>query len=218
MSTFFKRRLLLLAAWVVLGCVIAPPPSQGQCIGVGDIVGVGISKSDDHVYFWYSNGWVSSGTTDNPVRYRKFYRSNQASEKTIAAVDIASGGAVYYFYTDGTVSSGTTDNPVRHRNYYRMRGLDKILLAAAIPPKVGGDNFLMQFWYSDATMSEGTSDNPYRLGFKPSNLPPNKTLIDAAFAKDFDHVYYWFSDGTVSSGSYDNPTKYRPFYPFHVPC
>jgi len=43
----------------------------------GKLTAVGIAGSNDHVYYWYSDGTVSSGTTNNPAKYRNFYRSNQ---------------------------------------------------------------------------------------------------------------------------------------------
>ena len=41
-----------------------------------DLIAVGIAGSNDYVYYWYSDGTVSSGTTDNPTKYRNFYPSN----------------------------------------------------------------------------------------------------------------------------------------------
>ena len=83
------------------------------------LIAAGIAGTNDHVYYWWSDGTVSSGTTSNPLRYRNYYRSNQPRNKTLIGVGIGGNDHVYYFYTDGTVSSGSTDNPTKYRPYYK---------------------------------------------------------------------------------------------------
>ncbi len=39
------------------------------------LIAVGIAGSNDHVYYWWSNGTVSAGTTSNPTAYRSYYES-----------------------------------------------------------------------------------------------------------------------------------------------
>ena len=38
-----------------------------------EIVGIGIAKSDDHVYVWYRDGTVSAGTSKDLDYYRAPY-------------------------------------------------------------------------------------------------------------------------------------------------
>ena len=84
-----------------------------------NLIAVGIAGSNDYVYYWYSDGTVSSGTTSEPTKYRDFYRCNLPPNKSLIAVGIAgSNDYVYYWYSDGTVSSGTTREPTKYRDFY----------------------------------------------------------------------------------------------------
>jgi hypothetical protein len=88
-----------------------------ESIGAVDLISSGIAGSNHHVYYRWSDGTVSSGTTSDPIRYRNYYFANLPN-KTLASVDIASNDYVYYWWNDGTASVGTTDNPTYHRDFY----------------------------------------------------------------------------------------------------
>src|SRR5262245_52911473 len=94
-----------LGSSVASNTVVDPPADEEA-----SIVGIGIAPSNDHVYVWYADGTVSSGTST----YFEYYQSRQPfvmpddlSPADIIAIDI--GGAndhVYTWYSDGTVSEG----------------------------------------------------------------------------------------------------------------
>jgi hypothetical protein len=44
-----------------------------ESIGKVDLISSGIAGSDSHVFYWWSDGTVSAGTTSNPTQYRDFY-------------------------------------------------------------------------------------------------------------------------------------------------
>jgi len=95
-----------------------PPPPQPQI----SIMALGIAGSNDHVYVWFSDGTVSSGTSGDLNQYRASYGYSLAPGKTpddIVGMGIAgSNDHVYVWYRDGTVSSGTSDDLDQYRALY----------------------------------------------------------------------------------------------------
>jgi CubicO group peptidase (beta-lactamase class C family) len=86
-----------------------------------NIVGIAIAKSDDHVYVWYDNGMVSSGTSRDFDRYRSprpYKLPHGKKPGHIVSIDIAKNDHVYVWYVDGTVSSGTSTDLDQHRPLY----------------------------------------------------------------------------------------------------
>jgi len=75
-------------------------PADGRALI--DIVGMGISGSDDHVYVWYGDGTVSSGTSSDLDFYRSPYSYSLPKGKApedIAGIGIAgSNDHVYVWY------------------------------------------------------------------------------------------------------------------------
>jgi hypothetical protein len=74
---------------------------------------MGIACSNDHVYVWYRDGTVTSGTSDHLDQYRSAYHYSTPSGKSpadIVGLGIAGNDHVYAWYRDRTASSGTTDN------------------------------------------------------------------------------------------------------------
>ena len=70
-------------------------------------IAVGISGSNNHVYYWYADRSVSSGTTDNRTQYHGHDASNISASKSLVAVGIAgSNDHVYYWYS---TAPGATD-------------------------------------------------------------------------------------------------------------
>jgi CubicO group peptidase (beta-lactamase class C family) len=78
-------------------------------LSMANVVGIGISKSDDHVYVWYDNGTVSSGTSRDFTRYfvGKSYKGPYSTTPyRILGVGIAKNDTVYAWYSNGKTSSG----------------------------------------------------------------------------------------------------------------
>jgi filamentous hemagglutinin family protein len=137
-----------------------------------DIVSMGIA-SDDHVYVWYKDGTVSSGTSNDLYKHRGSYKYSLPTGKTpndIVSMGIASDDHVYVWYKDGTVSSGTSDDLDNYRPLY------KYSLPAGKTPNdivsmdIASDDHVY-VWYKDGTVSSGTSNNldnyraPYNYSF-----------------------------------------------------
>ncbi len=75
------------------------------------LVAVAIAKSSDHVYAWYSDWTVSSGTSTNLTKYQDpkgFDLPDGKSPWDIAGIGIARNDRVYAWYRDGTASQGSS--------------------------------------------------------------------------------------------------------------
>ncbi|WP_366555971.1 hypothetical protein [Aquibaculum sediminis] len=178
-------------------------------VGAQKMEAAGIAGSNDHVYYWMSDGTVSSGTTLKHSIYRASQKVGYLPGPTLIAAAIAkSDDHVYYWWSDGTVSSGTSTEPTHYREpeVFSAPG-GKTLQAAGI----ASDDHVY-YWWTDGTVSAGTSTDPSQHREAATfNVPASKTLQAAAIAGD-DHVYYWWTDGTVSSGTSTDPTRHRGYY------
>jgi len=161
------------------------------------------------VYYWYADGTVSSGTSDNPVAYKTYYPYIVSGSKKIIAVGIASNDHVYYWYDDNTTSQGTTDNPTQYKSYYDSNfQSDRELIGVAI---AGNDR--VYYWYSGGNIgrvSVGTTNDPtkYKSYYDADILKPDYSQpIAVAIDGFYDTVFYWYPDQTVSTGTSDMATK-----------
>ena len=208
----------------VLSAALATTILAGTA-SAADLLDVAVAGSNDHVYYWYSDGQVTSGTTRNPSRYRTAYSANGLVGMSLMAVGIAgSNDHVYYWWRapDGSMSvtSGTTDNPMRYvEEPYDFFGLGGQTLIAA---GIAGSNDHVYYWWSDnqtgqITVSSGTSAAPQaylnRRSFHGAPMAQFNELIAAGIAGSNDHVYYWWRNRatgeiTVTSGTSTNPLAY----------
>ena len=168
------------------------------------------------VYYWYTDGTVSSGSTVNPVAHRNYYTYAVPENKKIVAVAIASNDHVYYWYDDNTTSAGTTNNPTKYKGYYSSnRDMKRKLLGVGI-----AKNDKVYYWYGGgmtAWASTGTTNNPTKHtngSYYEAEILKDEYTEPVAVAIDgfYDKVFYWYPDGTVSSGTSDDATKYRKHY------
>jgi len=180
------------------------------------------------VYYWYTDGMVSRGRSDNPVAYpvngQEYYPYTISESKKIIATGIAKNDHVYYWYNDNTTSTGTTNEPTKYQSYYSSnRDTNRELIGVAI---AGDDR--VYYWYSGGAtgwVSIGTSNDPTK--YSKMKCPSNNGYCEAdiikisdgylnpiAIAIDgfYDTVFYWYPDHTVSSGTSVNATKYRDYY------
>jgi hypothetical protein len=161
------------------------------------------------VYYWYADGMVSSGTSNDPVAYKTYYKYTVDPSKKIIAVGIASNDHVYYWYDDGTTSQGTTKEPLKYNGYYNS-GFEsnRELIGVAI---AGNDR--VYYWYSGGNIgraSVGTTTEPTKHKdyydadiLKPDYSRPVGIGIDGFY----DTVFYWYADQTVTTGTSNVATK-----------
>jgi len=121
------------------GCVALPGGKD-----ILHVVGIGIAKSNDHVYVWYDDGAVSSGTSMDFDRYfgPRSYSTTTGSSYDVRGVGIAADDHVYAWFANGAASSGTSTDLGRYRASY----------AYSYPPSVeqGGPDW--PAWYSAITL------------------------------------------------------------------
>ncbi|MCI0331309.1 MAG: fibronectin type III domain-containing protein, partial [candidate division Zixibacteria bacterium] len=181
-----------------------------------------------HVYVWYRDGKVSSGTSSDLDKYRAPYNYSLPPGKVpadIVGTGIAGDDHVYVWYRDNMVSSGTTSDLDKYRALYSYT------VIPAIPPRtqktpadivgmgIACSDDHVYTWYGDGTVSSGSSSDLdlHRTQYEYS-LPPGRTpadIVGMGIAGD-DHVYVWYRDGTVSSGTSFDLDKYRTPYRYSL--
>lgn len=179
--------------------------SAGQ--SPSDIVGIGIAKSNDWVYTWYDDGYVSVGTSttlDSRVPLYAYELPSGYTPADIVGMSISSIDRVYTWYDDGKFSIGTSWDLDYHQgptSYSLPPGYTVSMIRGI---GIAGSNDHVYVWYSDGKVSSGTSgDFDAYLAPYTYTLPPGETVgtiaeIDIA---GNDRVYAWFTDGKKSSGN-----------------
>ena len=190
---------------------------------VGNIVGAAIAHSNDHVYYWYRDGFVTSGTSTDANVYRAHYKYTLPSGVTVDDIvdfAIASDDHVYVWYKDGTVSSGTTSDLDAYRARYAYTPAAGKTPADIVGIGIAGDDDVYT-WYNDGTVSRGnTSDLDKYEGRHPYTLPSGKTpanLVAVDIAGSNDHIYAWYTDRKVSSGNSTDLDKYIAPVAYNLP-
>ena len=124
-----------------------------------NVVGIDIAKSNDHVYIWYDDGTMSSGTSLDFTYYftGKAYSVAPGSGQTrynIREIGIAANDHVYAWFTNGMASSGTSTTLDQYIKPY----------AYSLPPqgRSGGPDD-RERWFDDITLQHLLD---HRAGFQ----------------------------------------------------
>ena len=186
-----------------------------------EIVGIDIA-SDNHVYAWYSDGSVSSGSDLDFDIYRTLYKYALPGQKSLA--DIVGMGIacsddhVYTWYTDGQVSAGTSSDLDKYRPLYSYTLPNGKSPGDILGISNASDDHVYA-WYTDGTVSAGTSWDlgEYREPY-PYTVASGKSIddiVEIGIACNNDNVYAWYKDGTVSIGtSWDLDYVHEPYLYF----
>ena len=180
------------------------------------IVGIGIAKSNDHVYAWNDDGMVTSGNSGDFEKYHHAYPCQLPAGETpadLVAVAISREDHVYAWFVDGKVSHGTTGDVSHVIGTYSLPNGEQPSQIVGIG--IAGSDDHVYAWYADGTVSIGTSGNLGRYrGPLPYHLPDgfsSSDIVGIDIAAN-DHVYVWFRDGMASSGTSGRLDKYlSPF-------
>lgn len=99
--------------------------------------------SNDHVYAWYDDGTVSSGTSLDLDAYRAPYAftAPSVSRYRIRGIGIAANDRVYAWYTNNHTTNGTSDDLDRHGGSGYTIPLGPLLDSPSLLP-----------WYEDITL------------------------------------------------------------------
>ena len=201
----FRSKWRMLFCCLFVSLFFSTPSWAGRCVGIA------IAKSSDHVYAWFDDGMVTSGTIEDFEYHRHAVAYTLPGKRTpadIVAVSIARNDHVYAWYRDGMVSSGTSsvlDAYTPAETF--VQPMDKQIAGIGI----SGTTDHVYTWYRDGSLSEGTSrslteyhtPHPYTL---PSGLGFD-SIVEVDIASG-DHVYAWYRDGTVSEGTSVNLDQY----------
>ena len=191
--------------------------------------------STDHVYTWYHDGTVSSGTSQDPDAYTgptSYSLPPNMTPEDIRAIAIAPNDWVWVWYDDGTYSAGHSwdlDHFVERDpdekvslppNYYISPSASpdsnysmSHVVGIAIAP-----NSRVYVWYDNGMQSAGTStDFDADIAPRSYSTASGKTpyfIRGIGIAKSNSHVYTWYSDNTVTEGwsrdldAYGGPVAY----------
>lgn len=207
-AAFSPRTVSIGHSWELGGVVdsndVVAPGASDQ----GAIVGIGIAGSNDHVYVWYADGTVSSGTSTHFAHYQArvpFVLPEGKEPFDIISIAIAPNDRVYTYYADGTVSEGWSQDLGAYRDPAEFTLPPGLVPSDIVGTGIAADDHFYT-WYADGTVSEGWSREldaytpPYQYV-----LPANKKIghiIDIEIAASSDLVYTWYQDvetGTVHS-------------------
>ncbi len=172
----------------------------------GAIVGMAIAKSNDHVYVWYADGTVSSGTSTHFAHYQErvpYVLPDGQNPWDIISIAIAANDRVYTWYADGTVSQGWSQDLgfyLSPQEFELPAGKD---VSDIVGMGISATTEHVYTWYSDGTVSEGWSQElgAYDASY-PYVVPANKKIghiIDIEIASN-DLVYAWYHDVEAGSG------------------
>lgn len=110
-----------------------------------NVVGISIAKSNDHVYAWYDDGTLSSGTSLDFTRYfsDRPYSLKGGSRYQIRAMGIAKNDHIYTWLSNGKAQSGMSNNLSKYIQPYDY----------SLPPqgRRGGTND-PERWYREITL------------------------------------------------------------------
>ncbi len=186
-----KRTALSLNASIAVLLLLPATAAFAQ-----SIVGISIACSNDHVYAWFADRRVTSGTSSNLGSYQPPHAYSLPAGKTpadVIGVGIAGNDHVYAWYRDGTASSGTSTDLGHYRAPYHYSLPAGKTTADVVGIDIACSNDHVYAWYKDRT---------------------------ASFAGN-DHVYVWYRDLTVTSGTSDHLDTYRAPYSYVLglgPC
>ncbi len=192
-----------------------------------DIQAIGIAKSNDKVYYWYKNGYLTVGSSENATANEMHHKYTVAAGKSpanIVEISIApSNDHVYTWYNDGTYSEGTSTDLDAYnaaRPYIVETGRTINASTNGIAGIAIGLNGHTFTWYKDGSVSEGTGND---LGYYggptsytlPGHVPANLVAIDIASTGN---VYAWYTDQKASAGtSRANLGNFRAPYAYALP-
>lgn len=193
-----------------------------------DVVSMAIAPDTGHVFAWYRDGNVSSGTSDDLARHRQLYGYILPRGKTpndIVAIVITKTKKRNFtsaYYRDGTYSQGKSDNLAEFNSFFPYTLPEGKTPNDIVGMGYASDSGLTFAWYRDGTVSAarqyrddfsaGRAPYRYRL---PSGKTPND-IVGMSTSTD-GHHFAWYRDGTVSAGTSDNLESFRTPYAYHLP-
>lgn len=113
-----------------------------------NVVGIGIAKSNNHVFVWYDDGTLSSGSSTDFTKHfsdKSYSLAIGMSRYGVRAMGIASNDHVYTWHTNGKAQSGMSNDLDKYRAPYNYS-------VPNTPPLGGPDD--LRTWYYDITIRD----------------------------------------------------------------
>ena len=192
---------------------------DGASVSASDVIDMSIAGSSD-VYTWWTDGYVTSGTSDDLELHRARYEftlPSGYSNTDIVGIGIAKvNGNTYTFYRDGKRSIGSTSSldsisgPVTYTLPPGYAPSD--IIAIDIAP-----NGRVYTYYDNGRVSTGTSTDldaytpPTAFTLAPGRAVGDVLGVGIAPSGS---VYAWYTDGDVSAGTSTDLDADRALYDF----
>lgn len=194
-------------------------------------------SANDKVYTWYSNGWVSMGSSTDlkkftiPIRYSL---PSGTKPSDIRGAAISRKGRIYlwiehtYKVGDKTRSGlglveGNWTN-LRHIKVNNVKMPSGKSYRHIVAIAIAKSDDKVYVWYEDNTVSCGNSTD-FGAHYGPRKMQVikagtgydgNAKLRGVGINKD-DQVYYWYSNGNTSAGSSTERGKHVRPRKYHIP-
>lgn len=172
----------------------------------GSIRGSAIAKSNDYVYTWFADGYVTAGSSTDLDGQRPQYPYAVPPGYTIGQIvgmAIGTDDRVYTWFDDGRYTIGTSFDLDRHQ------GPRSYTLAPGYAPSniveldIASDG-RAYVWYDDGRASAGTvADLDSARAPYAYSLPPgiSRSQVVGIAISSSDRTYAWYSNREVSVGS-----------------
>lgn len=186
-----------------------------------EIRGMAISKSNDWVYTWYSDGMVSAGGSraldDQLAQYAFTLPSGYVVSDIIDLAIAPNGDKVYAFYQNGKYSVGTSadlDYYAQPQSYTLPVGYSSANIAGMDFASTGK----LYVWYTNNKMSIGTAADldAHAIPSAVVSDIPLSNAVGMGIAGSTDYVYSWYLSGTGATGwsgdlnAYSDSFAYAP--------
>jgi hypothetical protein len=212
------------ARWLSVGDIRAVTELYGYSPGMRsstsqyspfDIAGVGIAGSNDHVYTWYRDGFVSRGHSFDLDNRQSRYSYSTAPGRTswdVVGVAVAkSDDRVYAWYDEGTVSSGTSSDLDRYRAPYSFSLPPGYTIWDIVDIAITTNDRVVTY-YDNGRYSVGTTSDldryqgPTYVSAAPGLWTSDIRGIDVSRSGQY---YVWYDNHDLTIGTANNLDHHR---------
>jgi hypothetical protein len=180
-----------------------------------EIVGIGIAGSNDHVYVWHDDRYVTRGHSfdhDNRAGRQLYSLPGGRTPQDIVAMAIAkSDDRVYVWYDDGKVSSGTSTDLDAYRAPYSYSLPAGYTISDIVAMAITTNDRVVTF-YDNNRYSVGTTDDlDYYTAPTPFSTPAGLSAVDIV---DIDVAstgwyYVWYDTYGMTAGTVSDLDAYQ---------
>ncbi|HMV68129.1 MAG TPA: M12 family metallopeptidase [Myxococcota bacterium] len=181
-----------------------------------DIKGIGIAGSNDYVYTWHGDGYVTIGASydldDRGGRQTYSLAPGRTPSQLVAVAIAKSNDRCYAWYSNGTVSSGTSRDLDAYRAPYSYTLPPGYTIGNIVAMAITTNDRVVTF-YSNGRYSVGSTSDldaytaPTSYSVTPGRLPSDIIDIDVAGATG--RYYVWYDDYNLTVGNVSDLDAYQ---------